>query len=147
MCKTELWFSSGKPFHSSSGVKYFYIENTLFVSNNKKTWSHRGQYSFLVKSAKTLLISLLHSFTLAEGMAPEGGRATQREGQKVFCSPEFNSSFIYNWSCCCQQCQAKFWDLLFSSSSWNCHTISVSGTRSSFGGKWIVRTWPNRPWV
>lgn len=89
------------------------MKNTLFVLNNKKTWSHCGQYSFLVKSAKTLLISLLHSFTLAEEMAPKRGRATQREGQKVFCSPDFNSSFIYSWFCCCQQDQEKILRFVF----------------------------------
>lgn len=148
MCKNELWFSSGKPFYSSSGVKYSCIENTLFVSNNKKIWSHCRQYSFLLKSAKTLLISLLASFTLAEGMASRGGRATQREGQKISCSPDFNSSFIYSWPCCCQHCQEKIWDLLRDFSSSFCHsTTSVSGTRNSFGVNGIVRTRPKHSWV
>jgi len=36
-----------------------------------------------VKSAKSLLISLLHSFTSAEEMASEVGRATQRKGAGI----------------------------------------------------------------
>lgn len=50
------------------------------MSNKKKTLSNWGLYSYLVKAAKTLLTSLLHSFTLAEEMAPEEGRVTQTEG-------------------------------------------------------------------
>lgn len=138
--------SPQKNYSIAHGV-YSHIENTIFVSNSK-TWSHCGQYPFLVKSAKTLLISLLHSFVLPEGMAPKRGRATQREGQKFFCSltsiyPSFTAGPV-----ACQHCQGNCWDLLRGFSSPSCHsTISVSGTRSSFGGNWIVRTQPKCSWV